>query len=326
MELNRPDVTGTARQAIIILGMHRCGTSALAGISHLLGAAAPAGMMEPDADNPMGFWESFPITALNEAIFSSLGCAWYDSLIFDSANLGAAARSELAALCISMLTQEFGNAPLFVMKDPRFSLVLDLWLPTFAAMSVTVAPVLALRHPAEVTSSLRRRDGMPMEIAAPLWLHYTLEAERLTRGRPRAVLSYDRLLQDWRGCVGRITAEADIAWRLPLESAAAAIGEFVRPHMRHHHAAQGKVAVGRPPRSAWIAETYNALRAIEDGGGHAQYARLDRVRAEFAVWRAGTPHISMAAAGGHEPLTMSNTPPTTSTSPATSSRRNVSFR
>jgi hypothetical protein len=326
MELNRTNVTGTVRQAILILGMHRSGTSAMAGIGHLLGAAAPAGIMEPEADNPTGFWESLPITAHNEAILKVLDCSWYDSLVFDSANIGPASRNDLAPLLASVLTQEFGDAPLFVMKDPRFSIVLDLWLPTFVAMNVSVAPVLALRHPAEVTSSLRRRDGIPIEIAAPLWLHYTLEAERLTRGRPRALLSYDRLLQDWRGSLARITAETGIAWRAPLESAAAAIGEFLRPHMRHHHAAQGKIAVGRPPLPAWIAETYNALRCIEDGGGDAHYARLDRVRAEFAVWRAGTPHISMAAAAGREPITMSNTQATASAGPAVSSGHSVSFR
>lgn len=325
MEPNRPDVTGTIRQAILVLGMHRSGTSALAGISHLLGAAAPAGMMEPEADNPLGFWESGPITALNEAIFRVLDCAWCDSLAFDSANIGPTSRSELAPLLASVLTQEFGDAALFVMKDPRFSLVLDLWLPTFVAMNVSVAPVLALRHPAEVASSLRRRDDMPIELAAPLWLHYTLEAERLTRGRRRAVLSYDRMLQDWRGCLARITAEAGIAWRVPLDSAAPAVGEFLRPHMRHHHAAAGKVVVGRPPLSAWIAETYSALRCIEDGERDAHHARLDRVRTEFAVWRAGTPHISMAAAAGREPITMSNTPATASASPATSSGRKVAF-
>ena len=319
-------MTGTARRSILILGMHRSGTSAMAGISHLLGAAAPAGMIEPAADNPLGYWEPLAISVLNETIFGKLGCAWFDSLSFYTANIDAASRRELAAHCTSALRKEFGDASLFVMKDPRLSLVVDLWLPIFAALDVAVAPVLALRHPAEVASSLRRRDGMPMEIAAPLWLHYTLEAERRTRGRPRAVLSYDRLLQDWRGSFARLGAEAGIAWPVSLDSAAAAVGEFLRPHLRHHHAAPNKVAVGRPPLSGWIAETYGALRRIEDGGSDAQYARLDRVRAEFAAWRAGAPRVSMAAASGQEPLTIGSTPQTTSASPATSPGRSVSFR
>ena len=54
------------RQAVLILGMHRSGTSAIAGVSHLLGAAAPATMMEPAADNPTGFWESETIAGLTK--------------------------------------------------------------------------------------------------------------------------------------------------------------------------------------------------------------------------------------------------------------------
>lgn len=298
------------RQAILVLGMHRSGTSAMAGISHLCGAAAPAGMMDAAFDNPTGFWESLPITALNEAIFMSLGCHWFDALTFDAANIDAVSRRDLVARCIAALTKEFGDAPLLVLKDPRLSLLLDFWLPAFAASNVAVAPILALRHPAEVVSSMRRRDGMPVDIAGPMWLHYTLQSERRTRGQPRAVLSYDRLLQDWRGSLARVSTEAGIAWPIRFGSVTAEIAEFLRPHMRHHHAAAGKVAVGRQPLSAWIAETYGALRGIEEGRGASQYARLDRVHAEFAMWRAAAPRISLLAAAGREPLGAARSTPT----------------
>lgn len=292
------------KQTILVLGMHRSGTSAMAGISHLLGASAPATMMEPAADNPTGFWESETIAALNEAILTVLGCSWYNCLPLDTTSLDAETRSAVVAHCASIVTSEFGDASLFVLKDPRCCILMDVWLPTFAAMNVAVAPLLALRHPAEVIGSIRRRDGMPSDISAPLWLHYTLEAEYHTRGRPRAVLSYDKFLQDWRGCLARVTAQAGITWPVPLDSAAAAIGEFLRPQLRHHHAAPHKVAAGRPPVSDWIAETYNALRHIEAGDGAAQFARLDDLRARFAAWRASAPRVSLAAAAGREPLTI----------------------
>ncbi len=321
------DGANTMKQAILVLGMHRSGTSAIAGISHLLGAATPATMMQPAADNPTGYWESEPITLLNETILTALGGCWYDCLPLDPASLDAESRQFVATHCASVATSEFGDSPLFVLKDPRFSILLQHWLPALAALNVSVAPLLALRHPTEVLASMRRRDGMPADVAAPLWLHYTLEAERHTRNRPRAVLSYDGFMQDWRGCLTRVTAEARIAWQVPLESAAAAIGEFLRPQLRHHYAAPRKVVAGRPPISDWIAETYDALRHIEAGDGAAQYARLDRVREQFAIWRARAPRVSLADATALQlPRTISSTPPTISTSPAVSPGRNVSFR
>lgn len=315
------------RQAILILGMHRSGTSAIAGISHLLGAAAPATMMETAADNPTGFWESMPIAQLNEAMLAALGGRWFDCLAIDTSSVDAGQRQPAAARCASVVAGEFGDAPLFVVKDPRFSLLLDFWLPAFATMHVAVAPVLALRHPAEVLASIRRRDGMPGDITAPLWLHYTLEAERHTRNRPRAVLSYDSLMLDWRGCLERVTAEARIAWPVALDAAAPAIGAFLRPQLRHHYAAPRKVAAGKPPIADWIAETYDALRRIEAGDDTAQFARLDRVHAHFAAWRPQAPRLTEAEAIALQPpRTISTTPPTTSTSPAMSPGRSVSFR
>jgi hypothetical protein len=298
--------------------MHRSGTSVLAGISHLLGAVAPATMMAPAPDNPTGFWESHTITLLNEAILVAFGCTWYNCLPLDPTSLDAEARQAVVSHCASVVTSEFGDAPFFVLKDPRCCLLMDLWLPAFAAMNVAVAPLLALRHPTEVIASMRRRDGMPSDVSAPLWLHYTLEAEFHTRNRPRAVLSYDRFMQDWRGCLTRVAAQAGITWRVPLDSAAATIGEFLRPQLRHHHAAPHKIAAGKPPVSGWIAETYDSLRRIEAGDNGAQYARLDGVRARFAAWRAGAPRVSLAAAVGQEPLTIN-------TSPAVEPNRSVSF-
>lgn len=315
------------QQAVLILGMHRSGTSAIAGICHLLGAAAPATMMEPAFDNPTGFWESEAIAGLNESILYTAGCAWYDCLPFHPTSLNAGFQSELPAECSSILAREFRNASLFVLKDPRFSLLFEVWLPIFATLDVTIAPLLALRHPAEVMASLRRRDGMPPDIAAPLWLHYMLEAERHTRNRRRAVVSYDKLMQDWRGCLARVIAEVGIGWPVPLDCSAAAVGEFLRPQLRHHYAAPRKVVADKPPVSDWVTQAYDALRLIETGDGAAQFARLDRISEQFAAWRAQAPRVSADDAIPLQlPRTISSTPPTTSVSPATSPGRNVSFR
>jgi hypothetical protein len=314
------------RQVVLILGMHRSGTSALAGMVHRLGAAAPASMMEPAADNPAGFWESQAISELNEALMRAHDCHWFDCLRFDPPVLDEAAIRALPPHYAAVLQHEYGAAPCFVLKDPRFSLTLPFWLPSFASLDIAVAPILALRHPSEVVASLRRRDGMPAEIAAPLWLHYTLEAERVTRDRRRAVLSYQHFLQDWREAMARVAAQLGIAWQVPPAQAAAAIAPFLQPHMRHHHAAEARIVVGRPPLTGWIAETYAALRRLEQDASPAALARLDAVHAAFAAWRAAAPRISVAAATGQEALAMSTTPPTTSDNPATSPDRSVSFR
>ncbi len=46
------------RTAVLVLGMHRGGTSSVAGAMVRLGGAAPLSLKPPQEDNPTGFWES----------------------------------------------------------------------------------------------------------------------------------------------------------------------------------------------------------------------------------------------------------------------------
>ena len=82
---NHPDTTGTTesqgysavsakkpkkitRQAIIVLGMHRTGTSAVSGVLAKLGVQAPRSLMPATQDNPKGYWESRQLWALHEKV------------------------------------------------------------------------------------------------------------------------------------------------------------------------------------------------------------------------------------------------------------------
>ncbi|MGH6682236.1 MAG: hypothetical protein ACREDL_25615, partial [Bradyrhizobium sp.] len=52
--------------AIFVLGMHRSGTSSLAGTLVQLGGNAPRHLLSPQPNNERGFWESEVIVALND--------------------------------------------------------------------------------------------------------------------------------------------------------------------------------------------------------------------------------------------------------------------
>ncbi|HZV10643.1 MAG TPA: hypothetical protein VFF94_12845, partial [Novosphingobium sp.] len=73
-----PDSGAPGRQAVVVLGMHRSGTSALARIVSLLGADLPATLMPADASNVAGHWESGPVCGVNEALLASAGSRWDD--------------------------------------------------------------------------------------------------------------------------------------------------------------------------------------------------------------------------------------------------------
>lgn len=61
---------GPSRTALVVLGMHRSGTSALIGVLGLLGADLPQDLMPPTTANPRGYFESMKAYRLNDALLN----------------------------------------------------------------------------------------------------------------------------------------------------------------------------------------------------------------------------------------------------------------
>ena len=76
------DEVGTGQRsrliAVLVLGMHRSGTSSVAGALVHLGGHAPLHMMPPQPDNERGFWESPVIMALNDDVLAAGDSGWTD--------------------------------------------------------------------------------------------------------------------------------------------------------------------------------------------------------------------------------------------------------
>jgi hypothetical protein len=273
------------RQAVLILGMHRSGTSAVAGVISFLGAAAPVRMVPSTPENPSGYWEPAAVVAANDRILGEAGSTWYDCLGFDSEALDVEARrNALTYMMLSILT-EFGNERLLLLKDPRICLLLDLWLPALQTMAISPVVLLVLRHPNEVIASLEKRDGLPAAYSAALWLRYVLAAEYATRGCRRHILCYEELLGDWRGTLRRADAAVGAPWSADIAGAAARIEQFLRPELRHHSAAVSAPPSVRAPLRRWVDDVYAGLLALAAEPGEPRaLERLDRARAAFGVW------------------------------------------
>ena len=65
------------RQAVLVLGMHRSGTSALTRVVSLLGATLPGNLMPQTSDNEQGYWESYDCVNLNNALLAAAGTTWH---------------------------------------------------------------------------------------------------------------------------------------------------------------------------------------------------------------------------------------------------------
>jgi hypothetical protein len=195
-------------KALLVLGMHRSGTSSMAGAMVRLGGTAPLNLLPPADDNPTGFWESTLLMTLNDDVLAAGGSNWKDWRQFDPRRIDAAAAFALKARAKSALGGEFGGASLAVIKDPRMCRLIPFWSLVFREANWSIRPVLQLRSPLEVALSLNRRDGIPLSVGCLIWLRHVLDAEAGTRGTRRAVVDWNDFLADPRRTLERVGEQA----------------------------------------------------------------------------------------------------------------------
>jgi len=221
-------------RALLVLGMHRSGTSAVAGALRLAGVDLGADLMAPAADNPKGFFEHAGVVAIHERLLHALDRAWNDARPLPEGWLDTSAADQASAALEALLRAEFGASPLWAVKDPRMCRLLPLWWLVLERMGVEPAALFVLRQPDEVAASLAARNGWPPGLSRLLWIQHLLEAEAASRAVPRTVLAYARLLEDAPAALERACAEVGVA--LPVAGAGLreALAGFVSAGDRHH--------------------------------------------------------------------------------------------
>ncbi len=267
------------RSCILVLGMHRSGTSALTRTLNLLGASVPLSLMPASDDNEAGFWESSRLMEVNDALLDAAGSRWDDWLPFDAMRMPAGKLQEFEARLADVVKDEFGDVPLIVLKDPRISRFTPVYLQVLASMGFDVYCMHITRNPHEVAQSLARRDAMPPAKAALLWLRHGLDAELATRGQNRAFLTYDTLIEDARSTASRLADWLGAAGMAPDEAAFDKVAANIRPDLRNHAHSDGRLAGNDDNLSELLVDTYRALSDLEaDPVLPDAQARLDACR------------------------------------------------
>lgn len=279
----RPDrPASTLRTAILVLGMHRSGTSALARITNFLGASLPRHLRPANKTNPRGHWESAPLVALHDQLLTALDSSWDDWRTPGSRWKESDAAGRFAGRLRMAIDEEFGNAPLIVLKDPRICRTLPYWMSILEKSGIRSAPVIIVRNPLEVAESLRTRDGMSFERAMLLWLRHMLDAEFETRHLARNIVTFDALLEDWKLLAAQTAGRLGISWPRQPGDAAHDVREFLDLELHNHRATQAELEAHTEVPN-WVKTAYRALTQLCDEPKGAEPKReLDRVRHAFS--------------------------------------------
>jgi glycosyltransferase involved in cell wall biosynthesis len=218
------------KTAIVVLGMHRSGTSSLARVLNLCGAALPANLMPPKLDdNPTGYWEPAEITELNVRVLRRLAATW-DNVAYLLPDTGEFV-DDFKQDVRTLLASEYGNEETILIKDPRISVLAPLWHIALMYAGYRPAYVVLVRHPLEVARSLRARGDMSVRKGLLLWLTYMNRIADFAGAREGVVhIRFTSLLEDWRGIIEKISDRLDV--RLDLHTHAEEINQFLEPTLR----------------------------------------------------------------------------------------------
>lgn len=270
---------GVRPMALLVLGMHRSGTSALTRVFSLLGAGLPETLLGANPTNPTGHWESDAVRAFNDAALAAAGTDWFDWLPVNEGWTRSLAYHSQVERAREVLRAEFGDAPLFALKDPRICRLVGFWLEVLDAEGIDPAIVMPLRNPLEVAESLSRRDGADTQVALLVWLRHVLEAEFATRGRARMVVSYEQVLDQWAGVADRAARELGVVWPRSALGISEEVEGFLSHDLRHHRRSD-RAVVDNPLMSGWVRRAYAVLLGWAEGAEKASdYAELDAIRA-----------------------------------------------
>lgn len=109
--------------AIVVLGMHRSGTSLIAGLLHYLGVYMGDNHTSPDESRPWGNFEDRSFVSLNQQLLTAAGGSWRKPP--STKSLWAASHPFNER--IQRLIRDRSNHPLWGFKDSRTCLTASLW-------------------------------------------------------------------------------------------------------------------------------------------------------------------------------------------------------
>lgn len=259
-------------QAILVLGMHRSGTSALTGSLELCGAATPQNQIKAGAQNPKGFFEAAQVARLNDRLLNGADLTWENWHPLPPAH--EPPQKDVYQAAVDLVTAEFCESPLIALKDPRICRLVPFWDASLRQAGYQPSYILTVRHPLEVANSLIKRNRLSKEHGMLLWLTYVLDAERDTRYENRAFTSFDQLMSDPGQTLSKLSKQ--IGGRLSQNACPADddLNAFLSPDLRHHSESS---CTDLPP--VWQ-ETYDIFtrwaQTAEDVDDHE---RLDEIRA-----------------------------------------------
>lgn len=220
-------------RAVLVVGMHRSGTSAIARGLKALSVYLGDNLLGAQPDNPTGYWEDKTIVEINQRALEILGLKWDDDSLIECERFEHYRIRLLKIRAVHYLKSAFMPQPLWGFKDPRTIRLLPLWLHVLRDCGARDAYLVAIRNPLSVAASLFRRQEINAAKAQRLWLAHMVPFLRELRGKRFIVVDYDRLMLEPRLELERIASNLGLPSLAKTASGIERYADFLDENLRH---------------------------------------------------------------------------------------------
>ncbi len=267
------------RPIIVVLGMHRSGTSLCSHVLSVLGAD-----MTDDLDiqlsNPRGHWERLELKAFHDQILELLGRGYYSPTHDLPLPIAWWADPRVRAIQQAMtafLRRRLPEGCLFGFKDPRTARLLPVWHQIFDELKLAPRFVLCLRNPTQVARSLTTRDGLDPDIGEYRWFRYMVEMLIDLRNQKICTIEYEDWFGDTDINLRKLTHFLDLPWEQSPVNTRAAISHIVDARLRHD--GPGDLE----PRQPLVRSLYAMARGLGEDAAAAE--RVGALVDQFAAYQ-----------------------------------------
>tara|TARA_B100000029_G_scaffold179367_1_gene176910 strand:+ start:194 stop:928 length:735 start_codon:yes stop_codon:yes gene_type:complete len=183
----------------IVLGMHRSGTSTVAGILHLNNISMGTYQSfwpRPLPQNPKGFYENFDFRKINDKMLKKAG---YTVKSYETEIPEPIVSDRLKKSMIKMVNKYESDFDDWGWKDPRTCVTMPQWLDVFLENGIKdkIKIIFVTRKAIAVARSLKKRNELPLDHGLNLWKSYTERAFDFCQHTelPTFYMSFEGLLE-----------------------------------------------------------------------------------------------------------------------------------
>lgn len=268
-------------QALIILGMHRSGTSATTGMLRCLGVTLGEDLYKGhDNVNAKGYFEHSGIADTDEEALLALNSSWDDILIKPEKWWKNSKLNHFENKIKKFIQNDFSKAQAFAIKDPRICRLLPWWIEILKSLQISPRYLIVLRPPHEVYLSLNKRDDFSLEKSYLLWVLHYLDAEYWTRNESRAFVTFENLTNDPVLNFEKIENNLSFKFPTPPNEAQNCLSQFISPDLIHHRSSNSPDS----PQNILTQladDLYNSLLSATTSSEIAlDHAYIDKINAE----------------------------------------------